>query len=1176
MSGMGSELNRRAMEPPQAAADIFYDARDLDPHAREEFLHRACGEDGALREAVEDLLALNADADDARFLTGIGDDDRTGTAVPVPPSIGPYRIVRELGRGAQATVFLAHDPALNRQVALKVLRNVLAVEASTLVRRFKREAMAMANLEHTGLCTVYDTGVDDGVAWIAMRYVAGRSLAELLAGQPGASGIGRGMPTPIDFQTNTDTARDGSSPSGTGTGSDNGVMRTAALFEQAARALHVAHEHGVVHRDVKPGNLMLTDAGSPVLLDFGIAHANDGDEGQGLTRTADVLGTPAYMAPEQLRAEPGGIDRRVDVYGLGVTLYECLTGTRPFDAVSREALYRQILDTEPRPLHASGRGIPRDLEVVVATAIEKDPDRRYSSALEFAEDLRRVRCHEPIRARRISAMGRVARWARRRPAVATSVAIAAVAVTAGLAVSLVLLDMANDALANYEAERSARYDGLSRSIARVEVDGELSPHRGQLRRDAIELLTSVAPDLHRRAGEIERLFRPGEFAAILSRVLPVLARECEHLEGDQALAAADLLRRSAVHIMTWVGWVPPADDQLIRDAAIQLTTMRLALLAHVPATDVRVVHARVMLLDALNQGEFWTKVERLVEGWLSYENRPDTIPYPDHVALYESRLGAALVRSGRVAEGRALVERSLEKLDRFGSSEFYTVALASALDLETGHGGGTELALRRRELAERVARMTVIPGYLPIGLVKSAFGPDRRELFDFLVRAFADSSKRKWDVDDVTGWETRVRNYCKEFGIDRSNPLQGLLLNFALDLSEYQSDRVGEAHEVFGRLVASSLRFAGVEIDESGRPRPLPRAARSDSRSMSKGLLFYAAHLAARGRFATAAPWLDASLEAYPTSHIWYHRASGKRGRNLARTGYYPEAERELKAAFAVSEDILGREAPETLWPIRELAALYRYWGRLDEAEHWGREAVARRGRPNDYIALAWTCVTCGRHARAAHAADKALDLDPKNGAAMMVRAHAALQARDFATATRWARASIAAGDRRAQRVLGQVLWQQGKKAEARQAFALAPLDVMMFWSDQAQALADTDSGRVAELRTWFRDLTEDEATGRTGDPLAWNARAWFLATTEHDDMTRADRLEAVRCAERACELCNRGRAHVLATLAEAQFVAGDRAAARRTANAVRKSMASDAEWLSVEQLEARLQEYSR
>ena len=313
------------------------------------------------------------------------------------PRVAHYVLEREIGCGGQGHVYLATDLRMNRRVALKMLNH--ASLTPDKLQRFRREVEVIARLDHPGLCTVYEADLDAARPYLAMRFVDGEDLSRKLA-----SARGGGEPAFVRPQESTSLAR------------------LLHVFERAARALHAAHEAGVVHRDVKPANILLGEDDEPVIVDFGLARGHD-SELAGLTRTDDVLGTPAYMAPELLASGHSSADRRVDVYALGVALYECLTLERPFSAEHREALFHSILHGEyenPRILNPL---VGEDLRVVVATALERQPARRYATALEFAEDLRRVREYEPIRARRTGWIVRLRRWSQRNPGIAAATTI---------------------------------------------------------------------------------------------------------------------------------------------------------------------------------------------------------------------------------------------------------------------------------------------------------------------------------------------------------------------------------------------------------------------------------------------------------------------------------------------------------------------------------------------------------------------------------------------------------------------------------------------------------------------------------------------------------------------------------------------------------------------------------
>ena len=273
---------------------------------------------------------------------------------------GPYKITEKLGEGGMAVVYKGYQQSLNRYVAIKVLRQELAQDEE-FVARFRREALAVADLDHPNILHVYDAGFVQGLYYIVMAYVDGGSLRDL---------VGQG-PLEPDY--------------------------ALSIAAQMADALHHAHQRGIVHRDVKPNNILLSRDGRPLLSDFGIAKALH--ESSGLTRTGMSIGTPEYMAPEQIQGQK--VDARTDIYALGIVLYEMLVGWAPFSSTTPvAALYKQVNEPPP-PLRQANINVPAWLEGVVNRALAKSPLERYQQASDFAEALRQRRAPErtpvPIR-----------------------------------------------------------------------------------------------------------------------------------------------------------------------------------------------------------------------------------------------------------------------------------------------------------------------------------------------------------------------------------------------------------------------------------------------------------------------------------------------------------------------------------------------------------------------------------------------------------------------------------------------------------------------------------------------------------------------------------------------------------------------------------------------------------
>jgi WD40 repeat protein len=292
---------------------------------------------------------------------------------------GDYEIRAELGRGGMGVVYLAHQVSLNRPVALKMIKAGALADESEL-RRFQNEAEAVALLDHPGIVPVYEVGEHNGQRYFSMKLVTGGSLADRL-------GAYKDDPKAV-----------------------------ARLLADVAEAVHHAHMRGILHRDIKPANILLDDAGNPHLTDFGLAKWVEADIE--MTASGAILGTPAYMAPEQARGRRGSITTATDVYGLGALLYAVLTGQAPFVGESAVDTMTRVREQPPESPRKRNPLVPRDLEVIALKCLEKDPNRRYSSAQALADDLRAWLDSRPISARPVGPLTRFGLWCKRRPALA--------------------------------------------------------------------------------------------------------------------------------------------------------------------------------------------------------------------------------------------------------------------------------------------------------------------------------------------------------------------------------------------------------------------------------------------------------------------------------------------------------------------------------------------------------------------------------------------------------------------------------------------------------------------------------------------------------------------------------------------------------------------------------------
>lgn len=334
-------------------------------------------------------------------------------AVKPPPG---YEIIGELGRGGMGVVYKARQLQLNRIVALKMILGGGHAGKGERVR-FLAEAAAVAGLQHPHIVSLLEFGEHEGEPFFTLEYMPGGSLASRLHGLP--------QPGP----------------------------QAARLIEQLARGIHYAHAHGIVHRDLKPANVLIGEDGTPKITDFGLARR--GELGTGLTATGDVLGTPSYMAPEQAGGETKHAGPAADVYALGAILYECLTGQPPFRAATTVETVLQVVGQEPVSIRQLQPQTSVDLVTICHKCLQKEPHKRYGSASELADDLRRFQVGEPILARPVGWLERSWRWCRRHPAIAVVSAAALLFLVGGLIGMTLLYFQAEGHYARAELQRTA-------------------------------------------------------------------------------------------------------------------------------------------------------------------------------------------------------------------------------------------------------------------------------------------------------------------------------------------------------------------------------------------------------------------------------------------------------------------------------------------------------------------------------------------------------------------------------------------------------------------------------------------------------------------------------------------------------------------------------------------------
>ncbi len=600
-----------------------------------------------------------------------------------PKRCGSYRLLEHLGGGGMGQVYLAEDERTGQTVAVKFgpsampsLSSDSDSRANRARERFTREVEALQGLEHPGIVPILEVGEKDGQAWFAMEYADGLALDRVLEGLRA-----RNAPASELTAADIEALVPGAIPGAFGS---TWVEAIGRIILQVARALSAAHSAGVVHRDIKPSNIVLRRDGRAQVLDFGLAHLGDLPT---LTLSGEFAGTPYYVAPEQIEGHRGGIDQRVDVFSLGVTLYECACLQRPFIGETAMEVLSAISARDPLPLRRISPHLPLDLERLCQAALEKDREQRYPSMQALAADVERLLAFRPLGIKAPTAIQRAKRWARRKPWQAVAASLAAtllVCIPVGLLVANIQIRKQRDQVRNEAEWKTAVVEHFVGHFERTGKDAGTDDAAHALLERGVDRLRGGFKDqprvraalLHASGRAFLELGRPQDARPLFDRALGMLQRGgadaqpemirvlvdlgATHLMEGRAEIAKDLVRRA---LATPNKGRPPEDvgrraHTVIAAAEAQLGNSREAreqLSALEPIRDGEIIHVaavwETLAAHALAQGQF-TEAEGALQSALALRLRAWS---PDALALAQlhESLEKVIVAQGAGADPRA-------------------------------------------------------------------------------------------------------------------------------------------------------------------------------------------------------------------------------------------------------------------------------------------------------------------------------------------------------------------------------------------------------------------------------------------------------------------------------------------------------------------------------------------
>ncbi len=637
------------MDQTRRIKELFQRACELDADVRSKFLDDACGADVALRAEVDSLLAHDDQPIAEHFRVPAyapleTDDADTFSNHQLPTNIGSFRIIRKIGEGGMGTVYEAEQEKPRRTVALKVIRPGIA--SRDMLRRFEREAHVLGQLQHPGITHIFEAGMANTQhgeqPYFAMELVHGETLGAYVKGH------------------------------------EIGTRERLALVALVCDAIHHAHQKGFVHRDLKPGNLLVNESGQPKILDFGVARATHVDQSVTMqTEVGQILGTIPYMSPEQVTGRPDDLDTRSDVYAMGVILFELLAGKLPYNVreMSIPEATRVIREEDPTRLSSLRTEFRGDIEIIVARALEKDRERRYGSAAEFAADIRRYLSNQPIIARPPSTLYQLRKFSTRNRALVGSTLAVFLAVIAGAVVSVdfALSEAKARVTAEAQASRARKISTFLTDMLRQVEPSEAQGEKVTVR-EVLDASASGIGDIFDGESEVE--------AAIRYTIGSVYVRLGEYDRAEPMLLRALDLRRKeleyesidTVNILNDLGSLRLAHgkrEEALRlyEEAVTLSKKTTGLDSAATLTTLEYVGDALRELGRLDEAR--DIINEVIEG-------RHKLYGPDHEKIISANhnLGIILIGLGEYAEAEVILTDALAGIRKYHGLRHPKTAMA--------------------------------------------------------------------------------------------------------------------------------------------------------------------------------------------------------------------------------------------------------------------------------------------------------------------------------------------------------------------------------------------------------------------------------------------------------------------------------------------------------------------